>query len=79
MDPKHKNRLLERRERLQQAIEAKKLHLLKRQEKKEMQMFLNENQEAAKKITSLEEKVASLEKIVNQLKLDFSRYRARNK
>jgi translation initiation factor IF-2 len=69
----------QRRERIEKIVLAKKQRLLESQEKRDKQRLLVEQQEKEKRIQLLEEKIAILEKTINQIKLDFARYRARNK
>jgi hypothetical protein len=75
---KHNERLLEKRARIEAVLEAKKRKLMESEEKQRFSAIAKDSVDKEKRIKILEEKVDAMEKIINQLKLDFSRYRARN-
>lgn len=75
----HKARIQERRARIEKMVTERKNRLLEQEEKKQLSYVLKENEIKDRRIADLEERVALMEKSVNQLRLDFSRYRARNK
>lgn len=78
-EDKHKARIEERRTRIEKMVAERKNRILEQEEKKKLSYVLKENENKDRKIADLEERVNLLEKAVNQLRLDFSRYRARNK
>ena len=69
----------QRRERIEKILEDRVKRLQESEEKKRFLAGEKEKKEKEKKIQLLEEKVLKLEKDLNQIRLDFSRYRARNK
>ncbi len=78
-EEKHKERIEERRSRIEKMIVERRKRILESEEKKKLTKIEKESLEKDRRITILEEKVLALEKVINQIKLDFSRYRARNK
>jgi hypothetical protein len=74
----HSSRYEEKRKRMEKILEEKRKRILESQDKKNLVIAQKDNEDKARRIAILEEKVTSLEKSINQIKLDFSRYRARN-
>ena len=74
----HNDRIQEKRARMEAILEAKKKKLLESEEKKKFSLLEKDSSEKDKRIALLEGKVSEMEKQINQLRLDFSRYRARN-
>ncbi len=78
-EEKHNARIAERRKRLEAAIAERRKRLCESQEKKRALVEAKEAKEKELKVAALEERVTALEKVIAQMRLDFSRYRARNK
>lgn len=78
-EEKYNARIADKRKRLEAAIEERRKRLFESQEKKRALVEAKEAKEKELKIVALEERVTALEKLIAQLRLDFSRYRARNK
>lgn len=74
----HKERLQERKARIEIILDAKKRKIMESEEQKRFSNITKDSAEKDKRIKLLEEKIDAMEKTVNQLRLDFSRYRARN-
>jgi hypothetical protein len=74
----HSSRYEEKRKRMEKILDEKRKRILESQEKKNLVIAQKDNDDKARRIAILEEKVASLEKSINQMKLDFTRYRVRN-
>jgi len=67
-----------KRQRMEKILEEKRKRLLESNEEKRIAEMKKESEDKTRRIALLEEKVAALEKLVNQTRLDFSRYRIRN-
>jgi hypothetical protein len=67
-----------KRQRMEKILEEKRKRLLEGNEEKRIAEMKKESEDKTRRIALLEEKVAALEKLVNQTRLDFSRYRIRN-
>ncbi len=78
MGPNNRSAYEERRQRMEKILEEKRKRLVESQDKKKFEDVIKNSIDKDKRIKILEEKVDAMEKIINQLKLDFSRYRARN-
>jgi hypothetical protein len=78
MGPNNRSAYEERRQRMEKILEEKRKRLVESQDKKKFEDVVKNSIDKDKRIKILEEKVDAMEKIINQLKLDFSRYRARN-
>jgi hypothetical protein len=65
-------------QRMEKILEEKRKRLLEGNEEKRIAEMKKESEDKTRRIALLEEKVAALEKLVNQTRLDFSRYRIRN-
>jgi hypothetical protein len=63
---------------MEKILEEKRKRLLEGNEEKRIAEMKKESEDKTRRIALLEEKVAALEKLVNQTRLDFSRYRIRN-
>jgi hypothetical protein len=63
---------------MEKILEEKRKRLLESNEEKRIAEMKKESEDKTRRIALLEEKVAALEKLVNQTRLDFSRYRIRN-
>jgi hypothetical protein len=74
----HEQRLAQRRERLEKIIASKKARLLESAEKKRLDDMQKSINEKDKVLSSLAEKVLLLEKELEQIRMDFRRYRARS-
>ncbi len=78
-EEKYNARIAERRKRIEAAIEERRKRLFESREKKRTLVEAKEAKEKELKAAALEERVTALEKVIAQMRLDFSRYRARNK
>ena len=74
----HEQRLAQRRERIEKIIASKKARLLESVEKKRLDDMQKSINEKDKVLSSLAEKVLLLEKELEQIRMDFRRYRARS-
>ena len=74
----HEQRLAQRRERIEKIIASKKARLLESVEKKRLDDMKKSINEKDKVLSSLAEKVLLLEKELEQIRMDFRRYRARS-
>ena len=74
----HEQRLAQRRERIEKIIASKKARLLESAEKKRLDDMQKSINEKDKVLSSLAEKVLLLEKELEQIRMDFRRYRARS-
>ena len=70
--------MAQRRERIEKIIASKKARLLESAEKKRLDDMQKSINEKDKVLSSLAEKVLLLEKELEQIRMDFRRYRARS-